>query len=126
MKKIAKCKIKFLLGFLFLFIPGLLSASAQNVLLDLNFTNTPLSKVLTEIGRQSSLSIVYNTKDVNPDRVVTIKANREKLGIVMERLLKNTDTSFSVRDKYLVLFTKDKEIVKNTVQQSKHQYWSRL
>ena len=121
MKKIAKCKIKFLLGFLFLFIPGLLSASAQNVLLDLNFTNTPLSKVLTEIGRQSSLSIVYNTKDVNPDRVVTIKANREKLGIVMERLLKNTDTSFSVRDKYLVLFTKDKEIVKNTVQQSKHQ-----
>lgn len=60
MKKITTCKIKFLLGFLFLFIPGFLSASAQNVLLELDFTNVPLSKVLNEIGRQSSLSVVYN------------------------------------------------------------------
>ena len=123
MKKITTCKIKFLLGFLFLFIPGFLSASAQNVLLELDFTNVPLSKVLNEIGRQSSLSVVYNTKDVNPDRVVTIKANREKLGTVMDRLLENTNASFSVRDKYLVLFTKEKEAeaVKSTTQQSKRQ-----
>ena len=83
MKKITKYKIKFLLGFLFLFIPAFLSASAQNVLLNLDFTNVPLSKMLNEIGRQTSLSVVYNTKDINPDRVVTIKANREKLGTVM-------------------------------------------
>lgn len=119
MKKITKYKIKFLLGFLFLFIPAFLSASAQNVLLNLDFTNVPLSKVLNEIGRQTSLSVVYNTKDVNPDRVVTIKANREKLGTVMDRLLKNTSASFSVRDKYLVLFTKEVEEVKSVAQQNK-------
>lgn len=119
MKKITKYKIKFLLGFLFLFIPAFLSASAQNVLLNLDFTNVPLSKVLNEIGRQASLSVVYNTKDINPDRVVTIKANREKLGTVMNRLLINTSASFSVRDKYLVLFTKEMEEVKNVAQQNK-------
>lgn len=119
MKKITKYKIKFLLGFLFLFIPAFLSASAQNVLLNLDFTNVPLSKVLNEIGRQTSLSVVYNTKDINPDRVVTIKANREKLGTVMNRLLKNTSASFSVRDKYLVLFTKEVDEVRNVTQQNK-------
>ena len=119
MKKITKYKIKFLLGFLFRFIPAFLSASAQNVLLNLDFTNVPLSKVLNEIGRQTSLSVVYNTKDINPDRVVTIKANREKLGTVMNRLLKNTSASFSVRDKYLVLFTKEVDEVRNVTQQNK-------
>ena len=95
MKKITKYKIKFLLGFLFLFIPAFLSASAQNVLLNLDFTNVPLSKVLNEIGRQTSLSVVYNTKDINPDRVVTIKANREKLGTTTRR--STTATRFTGR-----------------------------
>lgn len=120
MKKIKQSKIKFLLGLLFLFIPALVCASAQDVLLKLDFTNAPLGKVLNEIGRQTSLSIVYNTKDVNPDKTVTIKVKNEKLGTVMNHLLKKTNASYSVQDKYLVLFTsKNENHVVAAVQQDK-------
>lgn len=120
MKKIKQSKIKLLLGLLFLFIPALVCASAQDVLLKLDFTNAPLSKVLNEIGRQTSLSIVYNTKDVNPDKMVTIKVNEEKLASVMNHLLKKTNASYSVQDNYLVLFTsKSENRVIATVQQDK-------
>lgn len=118
MKKITKSKSRILLLFLFLLAPTVLSASAQDVLLNLDFTNASLSKVLTEIGHQASLSIIYNTKDVNPDQVVTIRVSQEKLSVVMTRLLKNSGASYSIRDKYLVLFTNKGETV-NAVTQNK-------
>ena len=117
MRKITKCKCRILLLFLFLFIPTVMSASAQEFLLNLDFANVPLSKVLDEVGRQASLSVVYNTKDVNPDRVVSIKASREKLSTVMARLLKNSNASYSVKDKYLVLYTKENVAAPKAVQQ---------
>ena len=117
MRKITKCKCRILLLFLFLFIPTVMSASAQEFLLNLDFANVPLSKVLDEVGRQASLSVVYNTKDVNPDRVVSIKASREKLSTVMARLLKNSNASYSVKDKYLVLYTKENVEAPKAVQQ---------
>ncbi|MEG2573709.1 MAG: carboxypeptidase-like regulatory domain-containing protein, partial [Bacteroides sp.] len=119
MKENMKCKIKVLLPLLLLFIPVFLSASAQDALLNLDFTNAPLSKVLNEVGNQTSLSVVYNTKDVNPNRTVTVKAKNEKLAVVMGRILKNTDVNFSVREKYLVLFTKEGNSAQSTAQ-SKH------
>lgn len=120
MKKITKCKFSLLL-FLFFLTPAILNASAQEAVVNLDFTETSLSKVLNEIGRQTSLSLVYNTKDVNPNQVVTIKANNEKLSAVMAHLLKNTNLSFSVRDnKYLVLFSeKGNALIKNATQQDK-------
>lgn len=119
MKKITKCKFSLLL-FLFFIAPAILNASVQEAVVNLNFTEASLSKVLSEIGRQTSLSLVYNTKDVNPNQVVTIKVNNEKLSAAMGRLLKNTNLSFSVRDnKYLVLFSQEK-MEKLQVQQGKH------
>ena len=67
MKKNQKCRIKLLLSSLFLFVPFLLNAAngQDETMVSLNFTNAPLSQVLNEVGRQTSLRIVYNTKDVN-------------------------------------------------------------
>lgn len=121
MKKITRCKIKFLLGLFSLFVPAFLNASAQDVLLNLDFTNAPLSKVLNEIEHQTSLFIVYNTKDVDLDRTVTIKTSQEKLSVVMPRLLEHSAASYSIRDKYLVLFADKRESVGsvNNVSQNK-------
>ena len=107
MKKVTRYKFSLLLILLF-FIPVNLSASAQDILVSIDFTNAPLGKVLNEIARQTSLSVVYNTKDINPDKIISIKANREKLVSVMGRLLEHTKTSFSVRGKHLVLFTNER------------------
>lgn len=62
--------------------------------------------------------MVYNAKDVDPNRKVTIHANREKLSKVMTDLLKNTNTTYSVRDNHLVVYsTKETPTVHSTMQQ---------
>ena len=119
MKKNLEYRIKILLFSLFLFVPFLTNATAQSeIVISLDFANAPLSEVLNEISRQTSLSMVYNAKDVDPNRKVTIHANREKLSKVMTDLLKNTNTTCSVRDNHLVVYsTKETPTVHSTMQQ---------
>lgn len=119
MKKNLEYRIKILLFSLFLFVPFLMNATAQSeIVISLDFANAPLSEVLNEISRQTSLSMVYNAKDVDPNRKVTIHANREKLSKVMTDLLKNTNTTYSVRDNHLVVYsTKETPTVHSTMQQ---------
>lgn len=119
MKKNLEYRIKILLFSLFLFVPFLTNATAQSeIVISLDFANAPLSEVLNEISRQTSLSMVYNAKDVDPNRKVTIHANREKLSKVMTDLLKNTNTTYSVRDNHLVVYsTKEIPTVHSTMQQ---------
>lgn len=121
MKKNLKYKIELLLFSLFLFVPLFMHATAQNdVAISLDFTNVPLGKVLNEIGRQTSLRIVYNTKDVNPEQLVSVKVNYQKLSSVMTNLLKNTNVAFTVKDNYLVLYSsKSTNTVKEVAQQNK-------
>ena len=119
MKKNLEYRIKILLFSLFLFVPFLTNATAQSeIVISLDFANAPLSEVLNEISRQTSLSMVYNAKDVDPNRKVTIHANREKLSKVMTDLLKNTNTTYSLRDNHLVVYsTKETPTVHSTMQQ---------
>lgn len=103
----SKMRRLWLLLLFLLLVP--ISMEAQIVLLTLDYKDAPLSSVLTEIGHQSSLSVVYNTKDVNKEQRVTIKVVREKMESVMSKLLSGTGISYSVKDnKYLVLFQHDK------------------
>lgn len=120
MKKKLVHKIKLLFISLSLFIPILMNATEHsNVAISLDFTNAPLSEVLDEIGRQASLSMVYNTKDVNPNRRVTVRADREKLSSVMAKLLKDTNANYSVRENYLVVYSTKKNLeISSTTQQA--------
>ncbi|MEG2856044.1 TonB-dependent receptor [Bacteroides sp.] len=108
MKKNMKHKFQYLLFFL-LSIPAFVVASAQEARINIDVTNASLGSVLNEIGRQTSLSVVYSTKDVNPDKMVSIKASNEKIISVMNRLFKGTNVSYSVADKHLVLSSKGKD-----------------
>lgn len=121
MKKKSKCGIKFLLSLMLLFIPIFLNAAEQDEMkVSLDFTNAPLSQVLNEIGRQTSLRIIYNTKDINPDKIVSVQANQDNLASVMAGLLKNTNAVYTVKEDYLVLFSsKDKGVQSAVVQQDK-------
>lgn len=102
MKKHLKHKFQYLLFFL-LSIPAFVLATAQDVRVNVDFTNASLGSVLNEIGKQASLSVVYNTKDVNPDKTVSIKASNEQVISVMNRLLKGTRVAYSIKDNHLIL-----------------------
>ena len=101
MKKSVKHKFQYLLFFL-LSMPAFIFASAQDIRVNIDFTKASLGSVLNEIGRQTSLSIVYNTGDVNPTQPVSIKASNENITTVMNRLLRGTGLSYSIMNKHLI------------------------
>lgn len=105
MKENSKCKSMYLLFFLFLF-SSFVSAYGQERTVTLNLSKVPLSTALKEIEKQTFMSVVYNTNDVDVNRIVSIKASKESLNSVMSRLFKGTDVSFSIVDKHIVLSTK--------------------
>lgn len=110
MRKNLKHEIKISLFILFLLTPFFLNATVQEEKrISLDFTNAPLSQVLNEIGKQASLRIIYNTKDVNPDKIVSVKVVQKRLASVMTNLLKNTGTTYTLKDGCLVLFSSNKE-----------------
>lgn len=102
---IIKGKLPYLLFFLLLF-PAFLSASGQEPLITLNFNKTPFLKVLKEVEKQSSMSAVYNAADVDQNKLVTIKVSKEPLSKVMNRLLKDTNLTFSIVNKHIILSAK--------------------
>ena len=102
MKDIMKHKFSYLLLFLLLF-STFTSAYGQERLITLDKKNAPLSVVLKEIEKQTSMSVVYNTNDINVNRSVSIKVSGQSLNQVMTQLLRGTGVSHSIVDKHIVL-----------------------
>ena len=101
MKKSLKSKC---LCFLLLMssVPMSIMASAQNQRVSLEFKKAPLVKVLEEIGRQSTMPVVYNVEDVNNFRNVTITAKDEAVSKILNRT-NGTSVSYSIANGHIVL-----------------------
>ncbi|MCS3213323.1 SusC/RagA family TonB-linked outer membrane protein [Bacteroides thetaiotaomicron] len=105
MKEIIKHKFPYLLFFLLLF-SSFASAYGQERMITLNLSKVPLNTALKKIEKQTSMSVVYNTNDVDINRVISIKVSKESLTNVMGQLFKGTNISYSIVDKHIVLSTK--------------------
>lgn len=84
-----KHKILFVL---FLGFMACLTANAQKV--TLQFRQVKLAKVFDAITQQTGLTVAYSRPTVDPDRIVSIEANKEELSDVLARLLKGTNVTF--------------------------------
>jgi len=102
MKKSVKSKC---LCFLLLLLMGSMSivTSAQEQKVSLNLSNVTLGQALEEIGRQSSLSVVYNVQDIATNKSISIKAKNETVMSVLSRLFKGSSVSFSIVNNHIVL-----------------------
>lgn len=102
---------RFLLLCLFLLfsIQHSFSAGMQDRRVSLDFTNAALGTVLKSISDQTSLSVVYNSNDINTAQKVSIKAKNESLEAVLEKLLNGTNVSFSIQNNHIVLSVKKSE-----------------
>lgn len=105
MKEIIKHKFSYLLFFLLL-VSCFASAYGQERTITLNLSKVPLNTALKEVERQSSMSVVYNTNDVDINRIVSIKVTKESLNNVMNQLFRGVNVSFSIVDNHIVLSAK--------------------
>nr|WP_245530906.1 SusC/RagA family TonB-linked outer membrane protein [Bacteroides helcogenes] len=78
-------------------------ASAQEQKVSLEFTNAPLAKVLEEIGRQTSMSVVYNVEDVSGVDHVTVTAKDENVSKVLSQVLKGVTVTYSIVNNHIIL-----------------------
>ncbi|EZH73241.1 hypothetical protein ATO12_19755 [Aquimarina atlantica] len=71
--------------------------------IELDFEETPLLEVLEEIKSQTSYKFFYINDEVNLNQKTTIQVNKETLGKVLELLFDNTDISYSIIGKQVIL-----------------------
>lgn len=105
-----KHKILFVL---FLGFMACLTANAQKV--TLQFRQVKLAKVFDAITQQTGLTVAYSRPTVDPDRIVSIEANKEELSDVLARLLKGTNVTFEIGEAKIYL---KEETVSDVLQKS--------
>ena len=75
----------------------------QKQLITLNQKEVPLSTVLNDLEKQTSMFFVYNVNDVKTDRKVSISATKRPLTEVMGQLFSGTGITYTIIDNHIVL-----------------------
>lgn len=78
---------------------------SQNTRISLNVDNQSVKEVLDKIQNQSDFFFMFNSKIVDVERKVNIKAGNEKISFVLGKLFAGTDIAYTVIDKQIVLFS---------------------
>ncbi len=87
----------------FVFALLVLPAMAQTQPVTKNFRETPLKAVLEEVEKQTDLSIMYDTRELNLERRVTASFNRTPVSEVLGKVL-DRSVRYSIKDKMIVIY----------------------
>ena len=91
-----------------LMILGILQARAndaysQNTRLSLNFSDAALVNVLDKIEAESEFFFLFNEKLLDTERKVSITANDQLIGKILDDLFAGTDVKYSIIDRKIIL-----------------------
>jgi len=91
-----------------LMILGILQARAndaysQKTMLSLNFSETPLVKVLDKIEDESEFFFLYNEKLLDTERKVSIEAKDQLISVILDKLFTGTDVQYTIIDRKIIL-----------------------
>ena len=81
----------------------------------LKLNNTTVEKVIETIERKTDFRFIYNLKDIDLKRVVSIRANDESIANVLNTLFKGTSTDYKVRETQIILKAGNSEKTINQV-----------
>lgn len=100
-------KLSFYMLFICIGLTYATESYSQSAVLSLNISNKTVQDVLDEIEKQSDFHFFYNNKQVNTTRKVSIKTNKQNVFTVLDQLFENTDISYRVVDKNIILSQKE-------------------
>lgn len=94
---------------------GLLRAAdtyGQSISLSLEVNRGTVQQVLDELESRSGYRFFYNNKQINANRIVSLKSMDENLFSILNDLFAGTDITYKILDKSIILSVKDgKEIL---------------
>ncbi|MCH5226634.1 MAG: SusC/RagA family TonB-linked outer membrane protein [Muribaculaceae bacterium] len=96
-------KINFRRLILILITVVLFSSTIEAKNLTVNFSNTPLEKVMAEIKKQSGYEFVYQKNLVDGNEPVTMNLKNVSIEQILNRLFVDSDIAYEIIDKTIVL-----------------------
>lgn len=84
---------------------------AQQAKISLNLQSVSIEEVFNEIEQQTEFKFLYNYSDVDNNKKISVRAQKEKIFSVLQRVLKNTNTTFKVLGKQIVIKKNNDNVV---------------
>ncbi|MEO9481928.1 MAG: TonB-dependent receptor [Ekhidna sp.] len=75
----------------------------QKTIVSMNLENVSVENVLSKIESLTEYKFLYNDKEVDYKRKVSVNANEEYLSNILTKLFENTNTSFEIFEEQIVL-----------------------
>lgn len=92
---------------------------SQNTKITLDLKKVKVEKVLSEIESLTDFKFFIDTKKIDLERIVKVKANKEPVSTILNELFKDTNVYFEVFNKQIILknsIEKNKEKTLNSIQ----------
>ena len=83
---------------------------SQTAIVEIELENATLADVFREIEKQSDYCFFYNSNLINTKKIESIKTGKKQIAEVLEQLFENTDLSYKLVEKYIVITAKDEKI----------------
>jgi len=75
----------------------------------MEYENVTVSRLLNELEKQSHYKIIYKNSEIELERKVSISMQSDKISDFVKYIFRNTETSFEILDKLIVLFKRNNE-----------------
>lgn len=92
---------------------------SQNVKVTLHKTHAPVNEVLNDIEEQTDYLFLYNKKNVDVSRTVSVDASETPVSNVLESIFKGTTISYTMEGKHIVLTSAPSDMNQNGQQQKR-------
>ncbi len=76
---------------------------AQNTKITLDLENVTIEKVFNEIESLTDFKFLFNRKDIDVNRIVSVKVKKEKVRKILDLLFLTVPVSYEVLDKQIIL-----------------------
>ncbi len=98
-----KMKLTLLLVVFSLFQLSANSSYSQSTKISMDMNKVTVNDVIRKIESLSEFKFLYNRGEINLNRVVSIKAKKKTIAIILSNLFENTNTNFEIFKKQIVL-----------------------
>lgn len=109
-KKLMKImKIYLLFFFTFTFQLMAINSGAQDAVIDIKSNSTTISKLISEIERQTDYLVVYSNREIDIKKKVNFQKRTDKVSSFLNTAFSNTDIGYFFENNYIVLSKKAHE-----------------
>lgn len=90
-------------GLLFCVSAGSAAAPVSESRVTIEASQTPIDEIFSAIRKQTGLSVVYSTSEIDPARRVTLSLRDAPLGTLLETLFRGSDIEYTIQERHIVL-----------------------